>query len=343
MARTGVTEQEVSEAIESLEAAGLASPSIRVIHQKLGRGSLTTISRHKRAIDEERREQGVSVVPDVVEKGLREIAGNLWMEVSQAADAIIDKRDNDAEEREKTATKRIADAMEQVSEKTADVDRMKDQVNRRDKRIAELEKQLKAASKEQQAAKVELATVQSTVDGQGVQLEALKAELVENKKAFAQQVKEERQSLETKHRAALVKGEEVLSRSRDELATTAAELKSVRSSAEKEAKAHEKTQIAWEVELKEAASKLSELQDVLKTAQKSDETSKALLKQFKADVSAVKQQNQTLLKEQRALDKRNGSLEMEVARLIEQKQASEKQWKERLKEKERVIGKLLKG
>ena len=57
MARTGVTAEEVAAAVESLQSAGLAAPSIRMIRQKLGRGSLTTLARHKRELETQARKR----------------------------------------------------------------------------------------------------------------------------------------------------------------------------------------------------------------------------------------------------------------------------------------------
>ena len=47
MPRTGVTYDDVADSIHRLEKAGL-NPSIRLIREKLGKGSLTTIAEHKR-------------------------------------------------------------------------------------------------------------------------------------------------------------------------------------------------------------------------------------------------------------------------------------------------------
>ena len=74
--------------IESLHSAGLTDLSIRMIHQKLGTGSLTTISRHKRSIEFAHRDNDPTVLPDPVVEQLSGITADLWVELSQAADAL---------------------------------------------------------------------------------------------------------------------------------------------------------------------------------------------------------------------------------------------------------------
>lgn len=97
MARKGITESDVATALAELRRAGLASPSIRMIHQKLGQGSLTTISRHKRAIDSEQRSAG-NGLPDAVHAAIVHATQTIWDELSEAADAAIASAKADAQQ-----------------------------------------------------------------------------------------------------------------------------------------------------------------------------------------------------------------------------------------------------
>lgn len=99
MSRPGLSESDVAEAIDTLKAAGLSNPSIRAIHQKLGRGSLTTISTHKRAIEAARREADGQGLPDPIVASLTSLADQLWTELTEAADERIGRVDKEARER----------------------------------------------------------------------------------------------------------------------------------------------------------------------------------------------------------------------------------------------------
>ena len=88
MARKGITESDVAEAIAALMNAGIKQPSIRMIHQKLGQGSLTTISRHKRALEFEQRSTD-SEIPNRVHTAIADAVQSIWDELSEAADAAI--------------------------------------------------------------------------------------------------------------------------------------------------------------------------------------------------------------------------------------------------------------
>jgi chromosome segregation ATPase len=88
MARKGITESDVAEAIAALMNAGIKQPSIRMIHQKLGQGSLTTISRHKRTLEYELRASD-SEIPDRVHSAIADAVQSIWDELSEAAYAAI--------------------------------------------------------------------------------------------------------------------------------------------------------------------------------------------------------------------------------------------------------------
>ena len=89
MPRTGVSYEEVSAAITALEKAGL-TPSIRLIREKVGSGSLSTIAEHKRTYDAEKASGPGPDLPDTVATGLINGAKAFWQELVDAAEAQIE-------------------------------------------------------------------------------------------------------------------------------------------------------------------------------------------------------------------------------------------------------------
>ena len=84
-----VTIDDVEAALRALEAAGI-KPTVRLVHQKLGRGSMSTITAHLRAVAATRAETDVGNLPDPVLASLRAAADALWLELAEAADARIE-------------------------------------------------------------------------------------------------------------------------------------------------------------------------------------------------------------------------------------------------------------
>lgn len=89
MPRTGVNYDDVKTAIQILEKAGL-NPSIRLVREKLGKGSLTTIADHKRTFEAERSEGPTEALPDPIAKSLIQGAQGYWRELVDAAEGEID-------------------------------------------------------------------------------------------------------------------------------------------------------------------------------------------------------------------------------------------------------------
>ncbi len=89
MPRTGISYDDVSDSIHTLEKAGL-KPSIRLIREKLGKGSLTTIAEHKRRFESERDVGPSDSLPDPIARGLLVGAGQYWQELVDAAELEID-------------------------------------------------------------------------------------------------------------------------------------------------------------------------------------------------------------------------------------------------------------
>ena len=96
MPRTGVSYDDVAESIHTLEKAGL-KPSIRLIREKLGKGSLSTIAEHKRAYDIEASQGPNEALPDPIAKGLLKGAEAFWQELVDAAQDEIDAAKSRAE------------------------------------------------------------------------------------------------------------------------------------------------------------------------------------------------------------------------------------------------------
>jgi chromosome segregation ATPase len=96
MPRTGVSYDDVAESIHTLEKAGL-NPSIRLIRETLGKGSLSTIAEHKRAYDIEVSQGPTEALPDPVAKGLLKGAEAFWQELVEAAQCEIDAAQSRAE------------------------------------------------------------------------------------------------------------------------------------------------------------------------------------------------------------------------------------------------------
>lgn len=96
MPRTGVSYDDVAESILALEKAGL-KPSIRLIREKLGRGSLSTIAEHKRAYDIESAQGPTEVLPDPIAKGLLKGAETFWQELIEAANSEIEEAQSAAD------------------------------------------------------------------------------------------------------------------------------------------------------------------------------------------------------------------------------------------------------
>ena len=84
-----VTIDDVEGALRALDDAGI-KPTVRLVHQKLGRGSMSTITAHLRAVAAARAETEVGELPDPVLASLRGAADALWLELADAADAKIE-------------------------------------------------------------------------------------------------------------------------------------------------------------------------------------------------------------------------------------------------------------
>ena len=114
MPRTGVSLDDVAQSIHSLEKAGL-NPSIRLIREKLGKGSLTTIAEHKRAYEADRAEGPGEALPDPIARGLIAGAQRHWQELVDAAQAEIDAVRETAAAEQLILETKLADASNELA------------------------------------------------------------------------------------------------------------------------------------------------------------------------------------------------------------------------------------
>ncbi len=99
MPRPGVSYDDVAQAIHVLQKAGL-NPSIRMIRETLGMGSLTTFAEHKRAFEADQAQEPSEALPDPIARHLIKGAQAYWQELVEAAEAEIEqvRRQADAEQ-----------------------------------------------------------------------------------------------------------------------------------------------------------------------------------------------------------------------------------------------------
>ena len=176
MPRTGVGYEEVLSAITALEKAGVA-PSIRLIREKVGSGSLSTIAEHKRTYDAEKASGPGPDLPDAVATGLINGAQAFWQELVDAAEAQIETvkekvaADLDEANQELSDTKdALIAAREQVGDCQATIHKL-------EARVGSKESELKAQQERVQAYEVSEARLVAERDGAQVQFEKVEAEV----------------------------------------------------------------------------------------------------------------------------------------------------------------------
>ncbi|NNE35106.1 MAG: hypothetical protein HKN13_07725 [Rhodothermales bacterium] len=132
MPRTGLAYDDVADAIHSLDKAGL-TPSIRLIREKLGKGSLSTIAEHKRAFDANQADGPGPALPDPIAKQLLAGAQAFWSELVEAAEAQIRAAED--------TTQATVDAMSvELDEAKTTAATLQDALGERDVMIERLEK-----------------------------------------------------------------------------------------------------------------------------------------------------------------------------------------------------------
>lgn len=114
MPRVGVTYDDVSQTIHVLEKVGL-NPSIRMIREKLGKGSLTTIAEHKRTFEGQRNEGPTEALPDPIAKGLLKGATTYWQELVDAAEGEIGLVRAESNKSQALLTEKLSQATAQIA------------------------------------------------------------------------------------------------------------------------------------------------------------------------------------------------------------------------------------
>jgi len=187
--RTGLAYDEVADAIHALEKAGV-TPSIRLIREKLGRGSLSTIAEHKRAVEAQRAEGPIEALPDPIAKGLLKGAQAFWQELIEAAEAEIASVKAEHDEQLFEANSALKQAREEVAS-------AKDALGSSQARVAELESELskrdaalEASASMHQGLKQDLAKLEAMHTALSDERDDLKAELVQSRKAATDAIAE---------------------------------------------------------------------------------------------------------------------------------------------------------
>lgn len=148
MPQRGVTLAEVEAAVQSLRAAARPVTARSVRHALGDRGSLTTLAAHLRAVRKQEAEQEAEdevrprlALPDALAEGLMRGAERHWAELNDAAQAI-------AEQAEAQAQERVAAAREAEHEARATAEGARAAEARTAETLAETERALKALRKE---------------------------------------------------------------------------------------------------------------------------------------------------------------------------------------------------
>ncbi|MEO0437328.1 MAG: DNA-binding protein [Pseudomonadota bacterium] len=182
MPRTGISYDDVADAIHALEKAGL-TPSIRLIREKIGRGSLSTVAELKRTFEAERASGPGPALPDPITKQLIAGAHGFWAELVEAAEVEITAAREKAQAEVESLAEQLAAAIEEVAE-------LKDVLGARDNQIDALKKGAEAQAAAQaklseasQAKDVELARKQSELEAFKARKDELSKDLRSTKEA----------------------------------------------------------------------------------------------------------------------------------------------------------------
>lgn len=154
MPRTGISYDDVADAAHALEKAGL-TPSIRLIREKLGKGSLSTIAGHKRALDAKQATGPGQALPDPIAKGLLKGAQAFWQELVEAAEAEIASVQAQAEDKLAKANAALEAAREEAASANdgwgaaaARIAELEQTLNERDAALKDAKEQLLARAQD---------------------------------------------------------------------------------------------------------------------------------------------------------------------------------------------------
>jgi chromosome segregation ATPase len=239
MPRTGVSYDDVAESIHSLEKAGL-KPSIRLIREKLGKGSLSTIAEHKRAYDIEASQGPTEALPDPIAKGLLKGAEGFWQELVDAAQDEIDAAQSQADAlvakfqaHESALENELAGAKDENGTLVAELAERDQYVTALDGKLAEATASLQSAEKEAMRLQEQRDAATARSDDKEHQLNSLREDLqVIRKEREALDLHLERQA--TDHVRELAMVIEKLAEEKTARKATVLELEKVRAAAEKD-------------------------------------------------------------------------------------------------------------
>jgi chromosome segregation ATPase len=154
MARLGVTESDIKQAIQALEAEGVAL-TVSSIRARLGTGSFTTISTVLQRYREERERAVTATVPELP-KPLQGLFEQVWAEAWRQADAKADtERQAHAEMQAEIERleKALADQAVETQEIKATLDAKTEALQNAEIQTARLQAALTAAQSEAQQAR----------------------------------------------------------------------------------------------------------------------------------------------------------------------------------------------
>ena len=254
MPQRGVTLAEVEAAVQALRAAARPVSARSVRHALGDRGSLTTLAAHLRAVRKQEAEQEAEdeerprlALPDALAEGLMRGAERHWAELNDAAQAI-------AEQAEAQAQERVAAARQAEHEATAAAEGSRAAEAKTAETLAETEHALEALRKE-------LATLAEEHRNLGVALQ------------LAKERGRGAQALAAERKEALEQGEALLVR-------TQGELVEIRSALER----HRAEAASREREL---THRVAEAEGACREAQDATEQSRALLRRVESALERV--------------------------------------------------------
>ncbi|MEO0575094.1 MAG: DNA-binding protein [Pseudomonadota bacterium] len=176
MPRTGVSYEEVSSAIVALEKAGL-TPSIRLIREKVGSGSLSTIAEHKRTYDAEKTSGPGPDLPDAVATGLINGAQAFWQELVDAAEAQIEAIRTQADANLNEVTRELNASRDALTEAREEVGARQATIHELETRIDSYKSELKTERERSQANEVSEARLVAERDAAAKHAERLQTEV----------------------------------------------------------------------------------------------------------------------------------------------------------------------
>lgn len=307
MARKGIEQNDVAKAIDALRKAGLTEPSVRMIHQKLGQGSLSTIVKHKRAIEAQQRAADPAMLPDTVQEKISEAVQSLWAELAEAADGIVTANEQQTEKTlakyQDASLRAEARADESSDQAAAAQQQLKETLNQVKKLEKDLDKQITANQQlidTQRSLKSESALIEREKALQTKRIEQLETDIVSSTKRFDDLVKQ--------HRTDRTQWE----KSRRDLQ-----------------KAHDTQTTA-----------VSTLQGTIKSLTTQVTSLEAISADYKQGRDRLAADNKTLNRDLNKLAKSNGALESSLSSMEAKLKTQEKQWRKKFDVQKKEIEKL---